>query len=411
MAGAPSEQKISTKFLKIISVVLCGGALLTSAMVAVNENRELTGSLLTKGQGITTFLASLSNEPMVMNDPVQLDNIVNSSTRDEEIFYAYVEDGKGGIITSKYANIDMRIPRVREIVSRLPKGAGTFDIVSALKQEEAILETSSPIMIDNQPIGKVVVGLSKHNIRRQIAGTITSIILLILLLAVVLGLAIFATTKRLILDPVVALADAAAALGRGDLSAKVRIKANGEIGKLVDGFNGMADELARHMEALKSLSLMDDLTGLYNRRGFMTLGKQQLKMVHRLRKGVMLIFSDLDGLKEINDTQGHQAGDDALRTTANLIRESFRESDLIGRLGGDEFVVLATKDNDTPEDAVVERLMARFAERNSRPGQACRLSISLGIAHYDPDDPCSLEVLIEKADARMYAQKSGKRRE
>lgn len=99
-------------------------------------------------------------------------------------------------------------------------------------------------------------------------------------------------------------------------------------------------EHARMHERLHTISLHDDLTGLYNRRGFFTLAEHLLKLAKRQQEGLFMLYADLDDLKKINDTLGHQKGDWALIDTANLLKETFRESDIIARIGGDEFVVM-----------------------------------------------------------------------
>lgn len=161
--------------------------------------------------------------------------------------------------------------------------------------------------------------------------------------------------------------------------------------------------------ALRAMALVDDLTGLYNRRGFQTLARQHMKMADRMRKRVSHIFVDLDGLKEINDRLGHREGDLALVETADLLKETFRESDIIARIGGDEFVVLALETVGLAQEHWVTRLQENLTRRNERPGRGYRLSLSMGIAYYDPDFPCPLDDLLDRADALMYEQKRTKR--
>ncbi len=161
-------------------------------------------------------------------------------------------------------------------------------------------------------------------------------------------------------------------------------------------------------EELRSLSLVDELTGLYNRRGFLTLAKQQLKVANRMKKGMLLIFIDLDNMKLINDSLGHHEGDLALIDTANIFRDTFRESDIIARIGGDEFVVLALETNEYDAHAIVHRLNEQFARHNRRDIHPYKLSISFGIVRYDPDSPCSIEELLVKADKKMYEHKRSK---
>ncbi|HKT07372.1 MAG TPA: GGDEF domain-containing response regulator [Gemmatimonadaceae bacterium] len=161
--------------------------------------------------------------------------------------------------------------------------------------------------------------------------------------------------------------------------------------------------------ALRAMALVDDLTGLYNRRGFQTLARQHMKMADRMRKRVSHIFVDLDGLKEINDMLGHREGDLALIETADLLRETFRESDIIARIGGDEFVILALETVGLAQEHWVTRLQENLSRRNEQPDRRYRLSLSMGIAYYDPEFPCPLDDLLDRADALMYEQKRTKR--
>ena len=163
----------------------------------------------------------------------------------------------------------------------------------------------------------------------------------------------------------------------------------------------------RMEETLRALALLDDLTGLYNRRGFSILAEQQLKTANRTKRRMVLLFADLDGLKRINDTFGHSEGDQALIETANVLRETFRESDIIARIGGDEFVVLAIETNGLPAEILTTRLQENLAARNAREVRRYKLSLSVGLARYDPDRPCSLDELLDQADRAMYERKQG----
>src|SRR5256714_11321616 len=120
----------------------------------------------------------------------------------------------------------------------------------------------------------------------------------------------------------------------------------------------------RAEEDLKALLLVDELTGLPNRRAFITLSEQALKMAMRMERDVLMIFIDVDHLKYINDTYGHLAGDRALIDTARVLRESCREADIIARLGGDEFVALLTVDSDQTAELVCDRIKGRVETHN-----------------------------------------------
>jgi diguanylate cyclase (GGDEF)-like protein/PAS domain S-box-containing protein len=163
----------------------------------------------------------------------------------------------------------------------------------------------------------------------------------------------------------------------------------------------------RMEDELRALLLVDELTGLYNRRGFLTLAKQQLKMADRAKMRMALLFADYNGLKQINDTFGHPEGDRALIEVAQVFRETFRESDIIARLGGDEFVVLALETVDDSAEVIATRLQQKLEARNAKGDLRYKLSLSLGMAHYNPESPCSVEELIAWADRSMYERKRG----
>jgi diguanylate cyclase (GGDEF)-like protein len=163
-------------------------------------------------------------------------------------------------------------------------------------------------------------------------------------------------------------------------------------------------QVAQRTAELRELALRDELTGLYNRRGFLTLAEHQLKARSRKGHSVTLFFADLDGLKIVNDTWGHEAGDEAIRTTARLLGETFRAEDIVARLGGDEFVVLAP--DSSPHDArgLVERLRSAFA----RAAEG-RFGISVGWISVNPAKRRPLTEWMRDADSALYREKQAKK--
>lgn len=162
-------------------------------------------------------------------------------------------------------------------------------------------------------------------------------------------------------------------------------------------------------DELRSLSITDDLTGLYNRRGFNALAEHQLKVASRMGQGQFLLYADLDGLKNINDTLGHKGGDKVLISTADILRDTYRNSDIIARMGGDEFVVFPIGTAGDDIDMNVSRLQKNIDLHNSREAPASRISLSVGVSFYDPEAPCSVDELLAKADHAMYEHKKRKR--
>lgn len=171
-------------------------------------------------------------------------------------------------------------------------------------------------------------------------------------------------------------------------------------------------ELKLSKDKFKELSLSDDLTGLLNRRGFTYLVEKQLAIANRGDRYFFLIFIDLDEMKIINDTFGHEVGDEALVGTANILNNTFRDSDIIGRLGGDEFVILACQNKTLESEMVLKhRLEENIRLWNEEAkDHRFKISLSFGIASYSPEFPCSFDELITKADALMYESKQKKKK-
>jgi len=159
-------------------------------------------------------------------------------------------------------------------------------------------------------------------------------------------------------------------------------------------------------EKLREAAVTDALTGLFNRRGFFRLAEQQLNLAERKNRSMMLLYLDMNNMKEINDRCGHKEGDRALIDTANLLRKTFRESDIIARMGGDEFAVLLTEPPGPDIVPIIcDHIRHNLKNHNERGGREYRLSLSLGIAYYDPQLPCSIVDLLSTADMRMYKGK------
>jgi len=167
-------------------------------------------------------------------------------------------------------------------------------------------------------------------------------------------------------------------------------------------------EQKRLNEQLHTVSLTDELTGLYNRRGFFTLAQQQMKIAERTKKDMLLFFADLDKMKHINDTLGHQEGDKALVEIATILKEVFRESDIIGRMGGDEFAILAIDTTDETREVLIHRLRNILDNYNRPEGKNYQLALSIGIARYNTEASLTLDELMTQADTLMYEEKRGK---
>ena len=167
------------------------------------------------------------------------------------------------------------------------------------------------------------------------------------------------------------------------------------------------EEVREAKNILYDTSMKDELTGLYNRRGFLAFAEEQIKLACSGRRELFVIFADVDGLKAINDRYGHGEGDRALKKAAEVLLTVFRDTDLVARLGGDEFAILAL--DCSPAGLV--RINAHFDKALriiNDLDNSWKLSISIGTVHVDSNHQLSITELLSRADKMMYSQKREK---
>jgi diguanylate cyclase (GGDEF)-like protein/PAS domain S-box-containing protein len=170
----------------------------------------------------------------------------------------------------------------------------------------------------------------------------------------------------------------------------------------------MEKDLQKSREKLKEIAITDELTGLYNRRGFMTLAEKQLQIANRTKKTLYLLYADLDNMKGINDELGHQIGDKALQDAAEVLKRISRESDIVSRIGGDEFAVLLTGSDN--KNAIAERFEKEIQRVNNSSERPYTLSISTGVVSCNPsEEVCDLSKFMSRADSLMYEAKKAKK--
>jgi len=162
----------------------------------------------------------------------------------------------------------------------------------------------------------------------------------------------------------------------------------------------------KHLEeALRSLSLTDELTGLYNRRGFSTLAERHLSLARRKGQDLLLVLGDIDGLKLVNDTFGHAAGDQVVLDAANVLKGTYRRVDIVARIGGDEFTAFPIEAGPDSAEILMNRLQDNIAKHNERYTRPFRLSMSVGIGRINPADCPTVQRLLAEADRELYRRK------
>ncbi|MDB4285605.1 diguanylate cyclase [bacterium] len=166
-------------------------------------------------------------------------------------------------------------------------------------------------------------------------------------------------------------------------------------------------KIVRVRQNLYRWAIIDELTDVYNRKGFFTLAEHQLKIAKRTKEAMFMLYVDLDDLKVINDEHGHKEGDLVLAKAAEILKENFRESDIVARIGGDEFVVFPIRTTKSNQGIIVERFEKAIVRYNEVSKKPYKLTMSFGISSYDPDSASSLDELLIEADKAMYRMKMG----
>ncbi len=197
---------------------------------------------------------------------------------------------------------------------------------------------------------------------------------------------------------------------------RARLQAAGRILELQESLRQRVRELEAAIaerkiaeEALRNLSLTDQLTGLYNYRGFINLAEHHAKTARRSKHRSLLIYADMDGLKEINDRLGHRAGSTAIAAVGEILRNTFRECDIIARLGGDEFAVLVTNMQEPETAKVLERLRRNVHAYNEASNHEFTIALSIGAVEIDHEHAWSIEDQMARADEVMYREKREKK--
>jgi diguanylate cyclase (GGDEF)-like protein/PAS domain S-box-containing protein len=188
-------------------------------------------------------------------------------------------------------------------------------------------------------------------------------------------------------------------------------KAEDKVAKVLQQLRDSNAERQEMIKRLETYSVRDELTGLYNRRGFFMITKEYLNLAIRKKIRMYLLFIDMDDLKLTNDTYGHHVGDEALRQLSQILKTTFRSSDIKGRMGGDEFAVFPIDSSLDGVEVALARLQKAIDECNASSEKPFRLSISTGLAFFDPEFPTTIDDLLVRADKQMYERKRSKRGE
>ncbi|HET7656226.1 MAG TPA: EAL domain-containing protein, partial [Luteimonas sp.] len=378
------------------------------------------------GEAASAQVAESLVNPLYYFDLDAIGVIARNVLRQPDVRYVLVYDNNGNILHDGSGDIPtfgqaMRDPLAYEAVSATGVHA---------QWTERILDISSPVRVGDQRLGGVRIGYSLDEVRgdeqkaaqslRENLGALGSrhLLWIAVAFAALVGLAAFASLllQRALVRPIRELATVAQEIEAGNFNTSVVPSGrNDELGELTRAFGRMADSIARHDRDIRRMAYTDALTGLANRLAFRESLDQRLMQLRGAGRELALLFADIDDFKRVNDTLGHDAGDEVLVQFANRIRHAVErygdsEETLLARFGGDEFVILLQGGHDGARDVrgMATELAETLVEELARPlvvqGRQVFLGTSIGVTLF-PEDAAGATALMKNGDIAMYQAK------
>lgn len=413
----------------MLVVIAILAVLLGRQAVAQRELVRLSGTVIhelfdrgtrSRGEALSHVLADSLANPMYYSDMEQIGGLVRNATKQRAVGYVLVFDDRGRLLHDGSPTVPGRGRAMDD-----PLAAAAVAANGPLVQESAtVLEHSMPIMAGNQHLGGVRVGISLEDVHARQARASENLaqrlqqvgtrhlgwLLLMLGLLVVIGVAVIVYVQRTLVAPIRDLAVAARRIEAGDYEVSLREnRRDDEVGDLVRAFARMRDAIARHDREVRHMAYTDALTGLTNRLAFREALDHRLMAARASQQQLALLFIDLDDFKRVNDTLGHEAGDDTLlqfvqRIGAAVARAGGDDA-LLARFGGDEFVILLGDGEVAARArALAEVLVHELGKPLDVQGKELFLGASIGVTLF-PDDAADATTLLKNGDVAMYQAK------
>jgi len=377
-------------------------------------------SVRSRGEALARELSDALANPLYYNDLEQVGALVRNTSRQQVVRYVLVFDEDGKLIHDGSAEV---IDFGRPMSDPLAPGAVAARAL-VVQQSPKVLDNAMPIMVGNQRIGGVRVGMALDDVQAmeqranqtlgerldQVGKRHLGWLLLMLGLLVGIGVGMIIYVQRSLVTPIRWLAAAARQIEAGDYRPQLReSKRNDEMGELVRAFGRMSESIARHDREVRHMAYTDALTGLTNRLAFREALDHRLMAARASGHRLALLFADMDDFKRVNDTLGHEAGDEALLQFAQRISTAVAQAGgdeaLLARFGGDEFVILLG-DGDVAANArgLAEILVRELGKPLFVQGRELFLGSSIGVTLF-PDDAADATTLLKNGDIAMYQAK------
>jgi diguanylate cyclase (GGDEF)-like protein len=413
----------------LVAVAAIMGTLLVRQASMQQEARQLSSKIIhdlfersarSRGEHLAVGLGEALVNPMYYADLDAVGALVRNTVGQEMVRYVWVFDAQGGLVHDGSVGMDDYGRPMADPLAT--KALATRVLLSQLSADT--LDVTAPILIGDDYLGGVRVGLSLDKARqnegrasaeldellasegRRYLGWLAA--LLAAMGAFGVGLAVY--VQRTLVQPIRGLAVAARRIESGDYTVqKSESLRRDEVGELLNAFSRMSESIARHDREVRHIAYTDALTGLTNRRAFREALDVHIDAARAAGRQLSLLFADIDDFKRVNDTSGHEAGDEALLQFTQrfgiAVEQLGGDDVLLARFGGDEFVILVGGDEAaTTATALAERLVADSARQLQVNGREIFLGASIGIATF-PDDAGDATALLKNGDIAMYQAK------
>ena len=391
--------------------------------------------LKTKGESLGHFMSAVSAEPILAYDYVTLNDYVRDVSQEKDVVFVMVTTADGNSLTSYLNTGNDFIKQANDMI----KNDALIGTVENLTKDPRVLNVTTNIIFNGKIIGKVLVGLDRRHAELAAQAALIKQFMNNIILLLVLVASIYVVFRYSALQPLRKLIRGAKRIAHGDLGEDVSVSSNDEMGKLARTFNLMMHNLRSSIkdkddafiqlkdlnqslenrvaertgalqvlnQELKYLALHDPLTELPNRALIQDRLEQSVREAKRNKNSFAVFMIDLDRFKEVNDTLGHDAGDQLLLQVSQRLVNALRDIDTVGRLGGDEFAILVDDVNIDSSIIVVNKIRQVFEEHFALEQMSLSTSASIGVAIY-PDHGDSPQALLKCADVAMYVAKQQK---
>ena len=423
------------KFVTLTVVVVFVLMGLSAYINYQSQRKELLSGIETQTEMLGNFVVSIAPEALLSYDFDALDNYMEEINKGEDIVYAVILSSEGDALTSylesrnSYVSAELQDLKIVDIKK----------IVQNIRQDESIIHRSFPIFFQKNMLGYFQLGVDKKRIELASQKKLINQIVVTTIFIILLGVGIYIVFRTYTMRPILQLVQAARRISKGMLDNAVEIRSNDELGHLGVVFNQMMEKLKNSIhekdealssvqelnqyleervtqrtqeletlnERLEVLALHDSLTGLPNRFSIQDHLNTTLAEAKRDSSCFTVIMMDLDRFKEINDTLGHDCGDQLLVEVGMRLRDSLRPSDFIGRLGGDEFAIILPETDEHGAKQVTKKIQNTLEPSFNVGEMGFTIAASFGIATF-PKHGTTTSTILKSADVAMYTAKNRK---